>query len=356
MNINTKQKQISMKNAILFLGLIFSLNTTFAAILTVSNLPAGGAQYSTLDAAYAAASPGDTLMLQGSNTVYNFTGQWNKALVIIGTGLYPDKDNAINVKIGSFQFAAAGSGAKFYGVVFQSVVQAANLVSGLNLYFEACQFNSYVDVNWDQGTWTFVNCLFDYDNWYNVNISSSTINVAGLEFRNCVFDGYITGNNNPGIPWLFDHCLFLSSTASAFSTVRGATISNSIFANRFPDGVTNTVFLNNLCAVSGTFPPAGGGGNSALNNIENTDPLFVNFTSGQRFSSNHDYHLQSGSPAIGVASDGTDIGLFGGSTGFNLSFEPQNTPVVRRVLIQNPSISPNGILNVNVKASTPRSN
>ncbi|HRY98644.1 MAG TPA: hypothetical protein P5550_06250 [Bacteroidales bacterium] len=345
-----------MNKVLLSLGLLGTAISLQAAILTVSNLPAGGAQYSTLNAAYTAASPGDTLMLQGSNTAYSITGQWNKALVVIGTGVFPDKDNVINAKISSFQFAGGGSGSKFYGVVFQSVVQVAYAFTGLNLYFEACQFNSYVDVNYDQGTWTFVNCLFEQDNYYNVYVNGSSYNVAGLEFRNCVFDGTFLGGNNPGIPWLFDHCLFLASSTAIFTNVRGATISNCIFANRFPEGVTNTTFLNNLCAVSGTFPPAGGGGNSALSNIENSNPLFVNFTSGQLFSTSRDYHLQAGSPAIGAGSDGTDIGLFGGSTGFNLSFEPQNAPVVRRVLIQNPTISPNGILNVNVKASTPRSN
>jgi hypothetical protein len=345
-----------MKSTLLALCFFAAFGIAQAAILTVSNLPAGGAQYATLNAAYSAASAGDTLMLQGSNTAYSFTGTWNKSLVVIGTGVFPDKDNVINARISYFTFGSAGSGSKFYGVVFASQVSPAYLVSGLNLYFEACQFDSYVEVNFDQGSWTFVNCLFESNNYYNVYVSSGTINVAGLEFRNCVFDGTILGTNNPGIPWLFDHCLFLASSTAIFVNVRNATISNSIFANRFPEGVTNTAFLNNLSAASGTFPPAGGGGNSALNNIENSDPLFVNFTSGQQFNSNHDFHLQAGSPAIGAGSDGTDIGLFGGNTGFNLSFEPQNTPVVRRVLIQNPSIAPNGILNVNVKASTPRSN
>lgn len=347
-----------MKRTILAFCFFAAFGISQAAILTVSNLPAGGAQYATLIAAYNAASPGDTLMLQGSNTAYSLPSgtQWNKSMVVIGTGVFPDKDNVINARISYFQFGALASNSKFYGVVFTSHVGPVSQVSGLNLYFEACQFDTYVDVNGDQGTWTFVNCLFEQNNNLNVYLSGATNSFAGVEFRNCIFDGYIAGANNPGIPWLFDHCLFLTTSSSPFSSLRNATISNCIFANRFPDGVTNTTFLNNLCAVSGTFPPAGGGGNSALNNIENTNPLFVTYTTNQLFSSNHDYHLQAGSPAIGTGSDGTDIGLFGGSTGFNLSFEPQNTPVMRRILIQNPSIAPNGILNVNVKASTPRSN
>lgn len=57
-----------MKKQIILAVLMMAITiTTFATVHTVSNDAAGGAQYSSLQAAYNAATNGDTLLLEGTN-------------------------------------------------------------------------------------------------------------------------------------------------------------------------------------------------------------------------------------------------------------------------------------------------
>ena len=119
-------------------------------------------------------------------------------------------------------------------------------------------------------------------------------------------------------------------------------------------GITNSTFGQNISRITGGFPPPlnidlGG-------NLDGADPLFVAYTFGELYSPLHDYHLQTGSPAIGTASDSTDIGVHGGFTRFSEKGEPLNTPVMRAMVIQNTTVAPNGILHVQVEASKPYDN
>ena len=118
-------------------------------------------------------------------------------------------------------------------------------------------------------------------------------------------------------------------------------------------GITGSSFQNNIYRVATTFPPAGNtdeGGNISGN------PLFVNYTFNNYYSTSHDYHTQAGSPALGAASDATDIGLHGGVTKYSEKGEPLNAPVMRSMDINNPVVQANGTLNVNITASKPNDN
>ena len=92
LNLNIKKQIKRMKKSILLLAAIASIaSATHANVLTVSNDLAGGSQYSTLLGAYSIALSGDTLLIEGTNTVYQAPAPWAKQLVVIGIGFNPNK-------------------------------------------------------------------------------------------------------------------------------------------------------------------------------------------------------------------------------------------------------------------------
>ena len=97
-------------------------------------------------------------------------------------------------------------------------------------------------------------------------------------------------------------------------------------------------------------PPSGATGTGNLNN---TDPSFVNVPFNTNYSTTHDYHLQSGSPAIGTGLNGSDIGPHGSGTNFSESGEVLIAPIVRSL---STSVGAGGTLNINVNATVPNSN
>ena len=105
-------------------------------------------------------------------------------------------------------------------------------------------------------------------------------------------------------------------------------------------------------------PPRGGGaGNSGSGNITLVSPLFTNVQLLDTWSSAYDFTLQpSGptSPAINAGSDGTDIGITGGSYPFptpNFVLKTTHAPVIQ-ILNTSTVINPTDDLPVRIKANS----
>lgn len=353
-----------MKNLITTLVASFILsNVCFATVRTVSNHPAGGSQYTNLQAAYTAAVAGDTLILEGTDFAYFLTSsaRWDKSITVIGIGFNPQKQIPKRVKIRNtdalsmFLLRSGASGSRFYGIEFTHRVELETGYGAMNnLVFEDCYFATdfYIGTNTSSTGFAFTNCVFYKDNGLNFNIDNSQAS-AGT-FNNCIFDGYIDGKSNPNLNLEFNHCLFLSTTGTEiFNNVYYPIIRNSIFMNRLPAGTFFGSYLNNLCRIPGTFPPSPANGNTASGNIEATDPLFVNCPASTLYSTTQDYHLQAGSPAIATANDATDIGVHGGFTGFSEQGEVLINPIIRAMSILNSTVASNGTLNVQLHATKP---
>ena len=348
--------------------LLFVLNVQ-ATVRTVSNDPAGGSQFSTLQTAYNASASGDTLLLEGTGLNYTLGEYWNKNLVVIGIGFNPQKQNPRRSQI-SMAWPSGGQpmfgvntnagGSKFYGIDFTTNYFGDNFVLAgtvSNLLFEECRFAAALRLQgYSITNWVFRNCIFDFDNNVNIAVGGITSLVSNVLFSNCVFDGYIEGNSNPNVNFTFNHCLFLTTTTTTFSNLQFATITNSIFMNLFPCcGATNSVFNNNLSRIAGTFPPSGVG-NTGSGNIAGSNPTFTSYTLGTFYSTTQNYQLLPGSPAIGAGTGGSDIGVHGGGSGFSRFGEVLHNPIVRTVNIQNTSVAPNGMLNVDVNITKPNDN
>lgn len=344
-----------MKKILLsLLILIVALKFANATVLTVSNNPTGGAQFATILAAYTSATNGDTLMLEGTPTNYDAPHPWGKQLVVIGTGYNPNKANTQVTLLSSFEIGSSGNNSKFYGIVFSQTVQTANAIS--NYYFENCRFDGAVNFHSPSNSINGLimkNCIFLSNAHTPSQLSSNML------FVSCIFNGFLYGAGNQlcSSGWVtVDHCLFLSGGINLYDLFN-AQITNSIFMNStsITSGGGNTVFYNNIYRVA-TFnipPSVGGSPNNGLNNHPSTDPNFVSYTLNSSYSQQHNYHLNTGSPAIGAATNGGDIGPHGSSTNFSETGEVLITPVIQIMTINNTVVAPNGTLNVQLNVRKP---
>ena len=352
-----------MKNLfMLIITWMMLLPISHATIRTVSNSPAGGAQYPNLQAAYDASANGDTLLIEGTDIPYKMhcALRWNKALTVIGIGFNPSKQSPKRTKFtntdcwGELRITSGGSGSRFYGIEFLGNVWSENNTL-TNMVFEDCKFNSHF--NFDCGpaiNFVFRNCIFDADNASVLYFGGCGTSASGL-ISNCLFDGHIVGHNSSITSVVIEHSLFLNTNGS-FSGVRNAQIRNCIFMNAQPavaGGLYNCSFDNNLSRIAASLPPFPADGNTGTDNIEATDPSFVSFSLGSFYSPLHDYHLQGGSAAIGAADNGTDIGIHGGYSGFSESGEVKINPIIRAMNILNTSVAPNGTLSVEIYSTKP---
>jgi hypothetical protein len=354
-NQNTMKTKITILAAMFFIATISS----YATVRTVSNHPLDGAQYTSLQAAYNAAANGDTLLIEGTPNIYYIGNEWSKVLTVIGNGLNPQKQSSQQTMFrdqyyGATRFNSSGNGSKFYGITF---IQYEVWISGsVNDYtFENCRFDVRFSFNDNSATnIIFRNCIFNPDNNENLRLSNGATTTVSIQ--NCIFDGLIVGQSSNFNTLLIDHCIFLRTNDAPLQDIKNASITNSIFMNFASIANSNTTgctFLNNISRLATTYPPAG---NSGSGNLSSTNPNFVNYSLGSFYSTAYDYHLQSGSAAIGAGSDATDIGIHGGTSKFSEQGEPLNAPVMRSMQINNTSVAPNGTLNVDINASKPDDN
>ena len=335
-----------------------------ATVLTVNN--EGGAQYGSLQLALDSASNGDTLLVQGSPVSYNADNGngWNKNLVVIGTGFNSPKQvfnptsfnlsSAYNVG-GTFAISGVGS-SKFYGIRFlRDVIAYTNLN---NLVFEGCLFEQKfaVESNYNFtltlaiSNTVFKNCVFRNTNTTSVSFLGYANSVV---FTHCIFGNMIIGNSNTNIYNVtFEHCVFLANSGNYFGGVSNAIINNSIFYGNASINSTASAF-NNCCSLIAT-TGWNSNGNIANNCLNAVDPLFVNAPVGSTYNNSLSLQLQASSAAIGAATDGTDLGLYGGVSHFSNYGEPNAVPVVRQMNIQNMSVPTNGNVNVKVRSTKAR--
>ncbi|MEO8086330.1 MAG: hypothetical protein ABI763_05900 [Bacteroidota bacterium] len=349
-----------MKNQILLLVTLAAMMfNSYATVRTVSNDPAGGAQYADLQSAYLASAATDTLMLEGTNIAYTVSNaiNWSKQLVVIGIGFNPAKFNPRQTLINglgntTIVLNSVGNGSKFYGIRFTAASLALNSTIS-NYTFEDCMFDNTLNFIGQSNLSgiTFRNCIFLL-NGVNYIAGATSNPYSNIVFLSCVFNGYIDGSGNTNSGVTVDHCIFLS-TNNALNNLQNSVIRNSIFmnvANITPTGSINNTFTNNISRLATTYPPSG---NMGSGNFTSTNPNFVTYTLNAAYSASHDYHLNPTPSVLYVGTDATDIGLHGGIAHFSETGEVLINPIVRNVQIGNTSLAPNGNLNVTISAGKP---
>lgn len=342
-----------------FIAILGVTSIANAATITVDNKTNAVAMYTSLQDAVDAASAGDVILVAGSPTLYGDV-TIDKQLSVIGAGYqYVSVQQGYYSRVGNITLttgtSTSASSSYFSGLDRPTFILGNNITS---ITIERC----YVaNVGMDSGS------SLDMRN----SIVTGQINAGGANYNNSnpsrqvdinIYNSIIgrIDSKNELSNILIDHCLFYR--AFTYFGIINAIINNSIFyggdTQLYLDRAIGCNF--NHCLSYGTTGTIISGTNSGGNNINNTDPLFSNFSSTyihQIFDKLDDYRLQTGSPAIGAASDGTDIGIYGGSYPFPVGGEgeflmaaPPQIPQIYEMNIQNATVPVNGTLSVQVKA------
>ena len=373
-----------MKKNILTILIIFvSLGYCQATQWTVSADPNRPAQFTTLIGGYNAASPGDTILLAGFSGAYGSIEIY-KPIVILGEGAHNPDGYTTRISgliLRNHIDSLGASGSQFIGLYFYGYIQLygdfTGQVTGVDNKLENINF---IRCEWDDPThnytsngvikfytgdfnnFHFVHCKFSfkenkphgYTSYYGHNPPihfNSGGTYTNILIENCI-NPRITGitSNSFNGELLVKNSIYLNFTFDAFLNADSVHFENCIFYKAEPTGATNSVFSNCITYIcnNNTLPY---GTNSGSGNQININPLFIDYPPlAAYFEWNHDYGLQTGSPASGAGTGGTNIGLTGGAYPVNNIPGHSHTPVVTEVSMPNSSVPLNGTLQGNIKA------
>lgn len=302
-----------------------------AKVVRVNPTPNSGAQYTTLQAAHDAATTlnGDTLYLEGST--YGFGGlSLSKKLTIIGNGYFLGENpqtqfNLSPSNINSYVYCYTGSqGSSFIGCTF---------TAGVYIYTD--------------------NLNFSRNHFYTGNYSIyPQTNCSDIVIHSNYFSGSYTmyfPNNHSNILVINNFFVGYLSTGSNFSGI----FANNIFA--YPTTIYNSTLVNNIALHSMTLTnclTTYNIGNSTQFGNQNGNQQNVAqsslFVGASGSSTDGQWKLKTGSPAIGAGEGGTDIGMYGGEMPYKLSGLP---PIPAIYSLDSQSL-PSNTLNVTIKAKS----
>ena len=342
----------------------FISTATFATVWTVSNDANRPAQFTDVQAAHDAASPGDTLLVTGSTTAYS-TVTLLKPLVIYGESIdgvdFPRTQiNTINFR--RLNSSLSSSGSRVYGVYVSSIYfdgtfsgNAAGQATLDDFIIERCRIQSGNIYQYDGiSNLTFRNCLFA-----NATMTigfPDNPNISNLIFTNNVMDNYSFSGSYSNMDFngnvVFRNNLFINRTSNAFnSNMQELVLENNIFYRAEPTGLVNSTFNNNLTYLcnNNDLPY---GSNVGSGNLVNVDPNLANYPAlgGVAHSWDWDYSLQAGSPAIGTGTNGSDIGINSGNSPVANLYTYAKIPAVTSLDIPVSSVPVGGTLQINIQA------
>jgi hypothetical protein len=317
---------------------------SFATTRTLNNNVPSPGQFNTWTAILAASSAGDTILVQGSP--YNYgTFNLTKRLTIIGPGHNnTDKQNPQKATVDYIEFRVGSTGSKVYGMeIYYPYIPGSNPnVDSVTLALNRItyQFNASSGAAND---WIFDGNIFVY-NGYNVDIQGQSF--GGSIFRNNIFNGEIYAFNAAFTGYnYFINNIFLGDNPWTFNYCNNIYVNNNIFYRQNPNAVNGSCTYNNNIGF--------GGVTSFPNGVNTTgvDPLFVtSIGSGAFFNYATDYHLQAGSPFLTYGTDGTQVGVYGGTGDYNQHGVPRN-PYIKTFNLTGPtSINAGDNLQIYIKA------
>ncbi len=294
--------------------------------------------YASLDSANVHASDGDTLYLPGGSygslTV-------DKRLHIIGVGHNPDstKATARTIMQGLILNSGAANGS-VTGIYFHGSIIFNSGFKGYTI--SRCHILGYITkaapVKTDSNisvTQNIIEGNFDFSRFSNSlisnNILETLVYVSNSVFKNNIL---LLSSRNYSYQYLnFNNCRIENNIGYPF----GATIENSILNNNINIGSNGSSGTNQ---GSGNFLGIG-----AFHSI------FVNYDSLTMTGENiykADFHLALHSPYKNAGTDGTDIGIYGGTFPWKEGSIPYN-PHIQKNSVSG-TTDANGNLKVNIKA------
>lgn len=322
---------------------------SFATVRTLCNMPYSPGQYNNFNDAQNASIDGDTIYVHGSTIDYGSINI-DRALVVIGTGHHPDKQNPL---VSSFnQITISSHNVQLIGLRMNHVFT----FSYINGAIKKCRImgsSNYESLGLAYAdNWLIEGNIIESPSFYSCISFGGTASPNTIVQNNIFLSTYekIGGvNNNSSQRTYFINNVFLGQFISmnTFFDVRYSTLDNNIFYSSMPNGTNfSNCLMNNNISYAGsdnTFYQPGS------NNII-VDPLF-NYYPG--FQSMYDYNWDLGidvtSPGHNYGTDGTDLGVFGGlGFIFTETGEPSIAEITAFTITSPTVIAPGGSLTISV--------
>lgn len=329
-----------------------------AAIRTVNNQSGSDADFTSVSAAIGASSDGDTINIQPSPLSYGSL-TINKRLVIIGAGHNPSF-SLYNSSIDQISFANNSANSILKGLnIVQITTVSASIVN--NVLVSGCFLLHTAGNPISPSTGTYNNWIFEG----NIIKSNDTfINLVAMGSNAIFRNNYISSSNTSitlgNVPsgTIFDHNIFVqffssSSTATGLASGTNIYFSNNIITTQATSNYganyscVNCMYDNNiLWNYSSPYFPVPGS-----NNIINASPEFNSWIWNNTYDYNSDFHVSSESPAVNTATDGTDIGIYGGIFNFNPFGIDGGTPHIVDFTLESSTAPQGGTITIHLNAN-----
>jgi hypothetical protein len=322
--INQQFKFTKMKKSVFttIVLAIFMATVSNAAVWRVNNVTGSGAHFAGINEANNSTmvQPGDTLYIEPSATVYA-QATLTKQLTIIGNGYFLSENsetqaNTNTSTINGISFQTGSSGSAIMGCV----LNGSTYIYVSNIRIERNYFIGQLGI------------------WSN---NLSNILVIGNFFTAAIISSSYTGINNVLISGnLIERNI--SSPAISFGTEVSAVVENNVIQGII--NISNSIFNNNILRA-GSFNAT----NTAYYNNIGNDNQFGNQNGNQQYvdmanvflgtgSSDGQWQLKPGSPAIGAGTGGQDCGMFGGPNPYILSGIPPIPAIYEYIQIYNTAV------------------
>ena len=341
-------------------AILFMAISTFATVWTVSNNPTdiAAVNFTSLQTAIDSASVGDTLYVMGSIATYG-TVDVKKQLVFIGSGYHNFNPGRPSTKVTAFNMRymrdglnniiSTPNGSVFTG--FEANITSMDVgISNISIIRNKGAFTYYGSTTNPASNWIIMNNIINSLEHYLYQKIMSNFQILNNIVKGHCYSHSSTVKNN----------IFIST--SCYLSGNSSTISNNIFYASSTAQLSGSTVTNNLSYSSGSTAITDfdyTSSNYDTNNVVNQDPKFVSIpvSTSPTFEYSHDYHLQSSSPAIGAGTNGTDIGIYGGSypfpSGGPIPYQTSALPAIPQILelnISNIIIPIDSALHINIKA------
>ncbi|MEI8202445.1 MAG: hypothetical protein WCH34_05505 [Bacteroidota bacterium] len=340
-----------MKKQFFFLMIALMAMNANAKVWRLNN-SGGHADFTTWTAAYNGASANDTIYVESSPTSYG-DANLSKPLVLIGTGYFLQENlptqykNIWNASFNRIDFRTGSEGSKMFGlncndgvyIYCGNIVVSKNKIidvylGGDNNYNNIKISQNFIGYIYSGGTNTITNVIINNNFIYKVWPAWSDYRPSSIILQSNISGSIINNTISGG----FFYLAWWEQTFSPAMQVNGFYIVNNIIRQGAIEnnGVSN-LSSNNICNSTQLTAIDG--------NQVNVDMSTVFVGSG---STDGQWKLKAGSPAIGAGIGGVDCGMFGGSEPYVLSGMP-SIPAIYDIVMPTAVVG-NANLHVNVKA------
>jgi hypothetical protein len=285
---------------------IFKVGTLSAHVITVSNNAVNAGQYTNLQTAVNAANAGDTVYVMGSPTDYLSVTISKPRITLMGAGYnVTGLQNNYNSVVDYVYLNGSVNGVKIQGLYIGSNIQQTGAsVTVDSVDVERCFVSSSVYIYGQH--WTIRNNNLD-----NVIIQNN----ANVYIQNNFIEDI---QNTNQLTVYVDHNIFATYGGNALYTgISNAQITNNVFYYSSPENSSGCTFKNNICSAGSAYDLNTYAGNTESGNIYANPPGWTDATIPastvcQTCVWSYKWTFTAASPAHLAATDGSDIGVYGG--------------------------------------------